>query len=790
MAAGLLLALLVVTPIAFGGCGSSGEGGGGPVPPPGPLAVAASPAGGVYASAQNVSLTATGEGSSGAVIYYTTDLSEPDTSSTVYAGPIAVGTANTVLKFFAQPTTGDPTDVASEGYTFGAPGSIQEEWGQSGHGMISHEPWRHWDEDGEVQTSCAKCHSGDGFQDWAMDGTVDAPAALPLGLECAGCHDAAMPNTLYDDLGTYTQLDHVTFPSGLTATLAGDSNLCIACHQGRASKNSIDTATPNSEVQVPTDYDSYSFINIHYFAAAASYFGTEVQGGYEYAGEEYQPRNTFPAHPDSLSTCVGCHMREGEANHTWVPDIGRCLECHSGTSFATLSGSPGDNHTAIQTALTELYAAIQDYADTVLGYPVYYDDSAYPYWFNDNGGGSVSANGYKNFDLELLKAAYNFHFGQKEPCAYLHNGTYMRQLLHDSIVALGGTPTDVPPRRTGHVDSANMFIAKTQQFHTSGHDNAGGEPFRHWDGDPAPQTVPTGCARCHSSTGFADWALDGTVDAAPSPVSVVGCYACHKQPNLYTDDETRWDDMANTALRPVPFPSGDTADLGNSSNVCMGCHQGRESGVSVDTAIGAGPGPYSFINIHYYAAAAIFFGTDVHGGYQYRVDASYRGKNPFSIHGGLAPDLQHCIGCHMRESEAEHTWEPDITRCNDCHVGGTFETLSGTPGSNYTAIQSLLTDLYAAIQAYATGTIGQAIMYDGSVYPYFFYDNGGGANYGNRYQAFDATLLKAAYNYQVGQKEPCGYIHNGMYMRQILYDSLDDLDDGTQNNSVAGQTRP
>ena len=54
---------------------------------------------------------------------------------------------------------------------------------------------------------------------------------------------------------------------------------------------------------------------------------------------------------------------------------------------------------------------------------------------------------------------------------------------------------------------------------------------------------------------------------------------------------------------------------------------------------------------------------------------------------------------------------------------------------------------------------------------------------------FDATLLRAAYNYQFGQKEPCGYIHNGAYMRQILYDALDDLDDGTQNGSVVGQTR-
>ena len=182
----LVIALLAVAPLAFGGCGSSGGGGGNP-PPPGPLAVSASPAGGNYAGTQNVSLTAAGEGSSTATIYYTTDLSvpEPMVGTTMeYTGPIAIDT-ETVLKFYAVPTTGDPTDVVNEGYTF-ATGGIGLEWTQSGHGDIAAEAWRHWDEDGEVQTSCAKCHSGEGFMDWGLDGTVDAAAALPMGLDVLG----------------------------------------------------------------------------------------------------------------------------------------------------------------------------------------------------------------------------------------------------------------------------------------------------------------------------------------------------------------------------------------------------------------------------------------------------------------------------------------------------------------------------------------------------------------------------------------------------------------------------
>jgi len=54
-------------------------------------------------------------------------------------------------------------------------------------------------------------------------------------------------------------------------------------------------------------------------------------------------------------------------------------------------------------------------------------------------------------------------------------------------------------------------------------------------------------------------------------------------------------------------------------------------------------------------------------------------------------------------------------------------------------------------------------------------DSGEAVN-ANRYNVFDATLLKAAYNYQVAQKEPCGYVHNPRYVLQLLYDSIRDLD--------------
>ena len=51
----------------------------------------------------------------------------------------------------------------------------------------------------------------------------------------------------------------------------------------------------------------------------------------------------------------------------------------------------------------------------------------------------------------------------------------------------------------------------------------------------------------------------------------------------------------------------------------------------------------------------------------------------------------------------------------------------------------------------------------------------GEANYGNRYNAWTPRLLRAAYNYQYGSKDPGGYTHNPVYVLQAIYDSIEDI---------------
>ena len=145
-------------------------------------------------------------------------------------------------------------------------------------------------------------------------------------------------------------------------------------------------ATPNGVVQSPTDYDSFNFINIHYYAVGATLFGTDVQGGYEYeedvAGDPlvYRGQNTFVGlhnpTPDgqSLVDCIGCHLNSAvdeadQKRHTFLPKVEDCNQCHSGQAFQDLSGSPGDNFREINLLKADLLAAMQDYAQNGLPQP-------------------------------------------------------------------------------------------------------------------------------------------------------------------------------------------------------------------------------------------------------------------------------------------------------------------------------------------------------------------------------------------------------------------------------------
>jgi hypothetical protein len=663
---------------------------------------------------------------------------------------------------------------------------FQDEWVNSSHADTAAEAFNHWNEDDpkEVPASCAQCHSTPGYQDYvgadgSPVGSVENSAPIGTVVECVACHNA----------GT-ALLTSVTFPSGAEITNLGPEARCMVCHQGRASKVQIDSALTELGIteNLDTPTDGLRFINIHYYAAAATLYGTETKGGYEYEGKVYETKNN---HVAGYDTCIGCH-----SPHTLIPKVDECKVCHQNVNGledlkdirmqGSLVDYDGDGDISegiayeIEGLEGMLLQAIQAYGAEVAGSPITYDQATYPYFFIDtNGDGqtsqdeTASGNAYASWTGRLIKAAYNYQTAIKDPGNFAHSSKYIIELLYDSIQDLNtmlSTPVDL--------SSAHRIDA--------GHFAGSQEAFRHWDADGE---VPATCVKCHDGGGLPFFLTNGTT-IAMEPTNGLTCATCHNDLTTYTRYESA----------EVTFPSGAALDTGSlDSNLCINCHQGRESTVSVDAAIakaGVGDNVVSdalgFRNPHYFAAGATLFGTEAKGAYEFAGQV-YNGR---FMH---VEAFNTCTECHD-----SHALRVNVESCSTCHANvqteadlhniriGSADDYDGdgnTTEGIAMEIEGLQEALYTAIQAYATSTTGNGIVYNGAVYPYFFVDaNGDGlADPGDTesYASWTPNLLRAAYNYQWVVKDPGAFAHNANYIMQILFDSIQAV-----GGSTDGLTRP
>lgn len=682
---------------------------------------------------------------------------------------------------------------------------FQDEWAGSAHNDSEALAFNDWNEDdpAEVPTACAKCHTSAGYQDYlgadgSAVGVVDATVPAPAGtIQCVTCHNSATATLSSVAFPYKVVLEEGSDPVNVVLEGLGPEARCMVCHQGRASKYQVDEAIAKSgltedldTVPAPGGNAPLGFVNIHYNAAAATLYGTEVKGGYEYKGKSYEAKNE---HVEGYSTCVGCHDQ-----HTLQFNVENCATCHTGVTGVEdlrnirMMGSEmdydgdGDIKEGISSEIDGLremlYQAIQAYAKEVAGTAIGYDSNAYPYFFADtNEDGNLSDdekvpdNAYQSWSGRLLMAAYNYQVSIKDHGAYAHNGKYIIELLYDSIEDLNSklsTPVDLSK---AHRNDAGHFAGS-------------GYAFQHFMfGENGIAEAP--CSKCHTATGLPMYLKEGTVISQPA-TNGLSCTTCHSDLTTY----------ARYSVDQVKFPSGIaiTFGEGQDANLCINCHQGLESKAGVDKAIGdVGPDEVSdslaLLSPHYFAAGATLFGADVQGAYMYN-GKEYAGR---FVH---VPNMDTCLACHDT-----HMLNVKTEACASCHPG--VEIPEGIRGANSTEdydgdgdvtegiageLETAAEKLYAAIQEYTVKQGLPGIVYSATNYPYFFVDTNSDAQpspdetiYPNQYKSWTPRLLRAVYNFLWYEKDPGAFAHNGKFMLQILYDALQDI-----GGSTSGMVRP
>ncbi len=706
----------------------------------------------------------------------------------------ACGGAATTPAPVVEPTKVPATAVPTAVPTVDPAEAIKPIFAASGHADASAEAFKHWDDatanpDG-IPTSCAKCHSEAGFVDFIADGKVDAAVPAPgVAFTCTMCHNDAAD-----------ALTSVTFPSGAVIENLGPEARCLTCHQGRESKVSLDgklakfgeNLDPDA---VPAPYKDdagkdvkLGFSNVHYFAAGGTLYGSQVKMGYEYDGKAYDMKHQ---HVGGFDTCLGCHDQ-----HSLEVKVEACAECHDGAATiedlknirepSSMQDYDGDGDVAegvafeIQGLQETLLASMQAYALEVGGAEIKYDAVTYPYFMGADG------KAYPNWTPRLLKAAYNYQVSIKDPGAFAHGGKYIIELLVDSIEDVNASEK-----------LTTKFDATTLTREDTGHFDGASEAFRHWDAEEAaPYTVPAGCAKCHSGSGLPMVLAGETIPEAGVPAgNGLMCLTCHDGANF----------PALIAGNEVTMPSGKVVSFGEgaASNLCIECHQGRASKVTVDDKIAQFPGAadapdtvvaaikdandkdvkFSFINAHYLGIAAVWFGTDAQGFYEYE-GKTYNGANTHPA----VEDKAGCVGCHD-----VHTGTPKEELCKTCHgdvavddIRGMSSTADYNGNGNVTEgirteYRSLRDVLYVEIQKYAKTTAGTGITYNPDVYPYWFVDANGDDKADEvdgktvAYSTWTPRLLKAAFNFNFVRKNPGAAVHGGKYIIQVMYDSIEDI---------------
>jgi len=338
--------------------------------------------------------------------------------------------------------------------------TINRQWAASAHADTpAAGAWAHYNWTSFAGGTCQRCHTLSGIIAYlttnAQAGTPYSPPLAsdanyePQMLHCNGCHS--------DNAGGLREPGAITGGYANAPTTYPDidgSNVCMACHVGQESGESIKNMS--------ADFSSVSFVSSHYLTAGGILFQAI---GYEYAATYdnfsfYEHDEIGITHTEGIGTegpCVGCHLSSPESHHFQPVEHSVagtitaitstvCGECHAG-QYALTAAILEDEKEGLHASLEALKAAM---ADTTVK-PAFYFTNSYPYVFEDAGFTTQTVNWASYADTSAnfetagkpnMGAVFNFNLLEHEPGAYAHNRLYVKLLIFDSIDWLNNNVLD------------------------------------------------------------------------------------------------------------------------------------------------------------------------------------------------------------------------------------------------------------------------------------------------------------------------------------------------------------
>jgi trimeric autotransporter adhesin len=456
----------------------------------------------------------------------------------------------------------------------GSNADILAEFKTSAHGDAAGEAWSHYDWRSASRAACQRCHNGTAFVaklENVNDATNYFGATPPVApgevLNCGACH-SDVANGVVRTASAYA----ANLSNGATISFPdlGKSNLCIRCHSGRETGDSVNGSTNTT--------GTLSFINSHYLSAGGQVF---TKTGYEYAGQIYDTlgyhKNVGVANVFNTGTngpCVTCHMSEGHG-HTWdfvtkdgsgvitANNSSLCVNCHTNMDGAHLQASK----VAFDAALEQLNQAL-------IAKGIYFRNAS-PYFYTTAAGSTAyttwgTAYGAASWK-QTMGAAFNYNLLIHDPGAYAHNRAYGLKLIADSIDYLDNGVVDgsaTSAASTALAALTHITVANDPSICATCHNGAtsnAGAPALGADPGGSHATVNTNCIACHTTT------PGGTITVAAITATGKTCLDCHASFGTYDNGSAHNTFYGSGAANCVACHTANSANHG-ATPLCIDCH--------------------------------------------------------------------------------------------------------------------------------------------------------------------------------------------------------------------------